>query len=428
MEPLTVREADVVVIGAGAFGCATAYHLATQGAGRVVLLDKGEPGDGSSARAAGLFKLVQADETLTRLSRRSAEIVAGFASATGVPLPVRRSGSILAARTPAHAALIRAELAQSRAWGIELEPVDDAAVRRLAPYLDPTGFKVALHVPGDIFVEEPTTLLAAFLTAGSGRGVTVEANAPAIAVRSTRGRVTGVVTPRGEIACETVVAAAGAWATLVGAQAGVAVPVASVRHELAITDPIAGIAPDLPIARIIDASAYLRPARGGLMVGGFEPDPLPFAPPPDPSWTISDLALDPAVPARMAAGVQANAPLLGGAPYAEVRGGLFTMTPDARFLAGPVPGLDGFWLNTGCNGSGFSFAAAIGEALAAWITTGAPPLDLSSLAPARFGDRSFTDAELVELGIWQYANYYTPPDVAAKSGGGLNAKPMGVPV
>ncbi len=423
MEPLSVQEAEVVVVGAGAFGCATAYHLAALRVGRVVLLDKGRPGEGSSARAAGLFKMVQADETLTRLSKRSAEIVAGFEAATGVPLLVHRSGSILAARTPAHADLIRTELAQSRSWGIELEPVDGAGVRRLAPYLDPASFEVALHVPGDLFVEEPTMLLEAFLQAGTDRGVLVEEDAPAIGLRTERGRVTGVVTPRGEITCETVIDAAGAWAGFVGKQAGVAVPVATIRHELAVTEPIVGIAPDLPIARIIDASAYLRPARGGLMVGGFEPDPLPFAPPADAGWTIADLAIDPSVPARMAAGVEANVPALPGVPYSEVRGGLFTMTPDGRFLAGPVPGLAGFWLNTGCNGSGFSFAAAIGEALAAWITTGAPPLDLSSLAPARFAGQTFSDRELIDLGVWQYANYYTPPALAVKTGAVVGEDP-----
>ena len=415
MEPLSVREAEVVVVGAGAFGCATAYHLAANGACRVVLLDKDRPGEGSSARAAGLFKMVQADETLTRLSRRSAEIVAAFEAVTGVPLPVHRSGSILAARTPAHADLLRTELAQSRSWGIELEPVDGAGVRRLAPYLDPTSFELALHVPGDLFIEEPATLLNAFLQAGTNRGVVVEGDAPAIGLRTERGRITGVATARGEIACETVVDAAGAWAGFVGTQAGVDVPVATIRHELAITEPIAGVAPDLPIARIIDASAYLRPARGGLMVGGFEPDPLPFTPPADSAWTMADLAIDPSVPARMAAGVEANVPVLPGVPYDEVRGGLFTMTPDGRFLAGPMPGLAGFWLNTGCNGSGFSFAAALGEALAAWITTGAPPLDLSSLAPSRFTGRTFSDKELIDLGIWQYANYYTPPELMGSS-------------
>ena len=424
MKPLPVREADVVVIGAGAFGCSTAYHLAAHGAGLVVLLDKGHPGEGSSARAAGLFKMVQADETLTRLSRRSAEIVAGFEATTGVELPVRRSGSILAARTAAHAELIRSELSQSRSWGVELEAVDGAAVKRLAPYLEPEGFEIALHVPGDIFVEEPATLVSAFLRAGAARGVAVEGHTPAIGLRSEHDRVTCVITTRGEIACRTVVDAAGAWAAFVGDQARGAVPVATVRHELAITEPIAGIAPDLPIARIIDASAFLRPARGGLMVGGFEPDPLAFAPPLDQAWSIADLPIDPAVPARMAAGVKPNAPLLSDAPYCEVRGGLFTMTPDGRFLAGPVPELEGFWLNTGCNGSGFSFAAAIGEALAAWITTGAPPLDLSTLAPARFAGQRFGKRELIDLGVWQYANYYTPPELATAMGAVVGATPL----
>ena len=160
------------------------------------------------------------------------------------------------------------------------------------------------------------------------------------------------------------------------------------------------------------------------MVGGFESEPLAFSPPADPSWTVDALAIDPSVPARMAAGIERQAPSLVGKRYSEVRGGLFTMTPDARFLAGPVPGVEGFWLNTGCNGSGFSFGPAIGEALAAWITTGAPPLDLSPLAPARFVDREFSEDELIRLGVWQYANYYTPPDVAMKSGGGLNAPPL----
>lgn len=412
MEPLSVAEARVVVAGAGAFGLATAYHLAAAGSTSVVLLDQGEPGNGSSARAAGLFKMVQADESLTRLSSRSAEIVAGFTAATGVDLPIHRSGSILAARTRAHADLIHTEMEQARAWGIDLEPVDAAAVRRLAPYLDPTAFLVAVHVPGDLYVEEPRTLLAAFLEAGRRRGVRIEDHAPLTGVRVEQGRVVGALTPRGEIACDTVVDAAGAWAPMVGRKAGVSVPAATVRHELAITGPVAGIGPEMPIVRIIDASSYARPCRGGVMVGGFEPDPLAFAPPDDPAWTIADLPLDPAVPARMAARIAAEVPVVAGAAWTEIRGGLFTMTPDARFLAGPAPELEGFWLNTGCNGSGFSFAAGVGEALAGWILDGDMPSELAPMRPNRFLGRAFSERDLVETGVWRYANYYTPPDLA----------------
>ena len=69
---------------------------------------------------------------------------------------------------------------------------------------------------------------------------------------------------------------------------------------------------------------------------------------------------------------------------AEHRGGLFTMSPDGRFLAGPVPEVPGLWVASGCNGSGFSSSPAIGEALAQWITGGRPEVDLSPLSPARF--------------------------------------------
>ena len=82
------------------------------------------------------------------------------------------------------------------------------------------------------------------------------------------------------------------------------------------------------------------------------------------------------------------------------------MSPDGRFVAGPVPGVPGLWVASGCNGSGFSSSPALGEALASWITTGSPPPGVDALAPARFG--ALTDDVLVSRGIWQYAHYYDP--------------------
>ncbi len=414
--PLPVTEADAVVVGAGAFGYATAYFLAKLGAGRVVLLDKGTPGDGSSARAAGLFKMVQADEVMTRLSHRSAEIVRGFEAETGVAIPHHDSGSILAARGAAHDPLIRAEIAQSLGWGVELEEVDAAEVRRLAPWLDGQPFEIAVHVRGDMYVEEPPSVLEAFHRAAEALGVAIVGEAPATAVLADRGRVSGVATPRGTIAAPIVVDAAGAWARMLGQTADADVAMAPVRHQLAISQPIAGIAPDEPILRLIDVSAYLRPCRGGLMYGGFEADPAVMAPPADPAWSIGDLAIDAGVPEEMADRLAVHASSLGNVIPSEVRGGLLTMTPDGRFLAGPSPDLDGLWINTGCNGSGFSFAPAIGEALAGWITAGEPTVDMATLDPRRFPAR-LPDGDLAARGVYQYANYYTPPDLAEKHGG-----------
>jgi glycine/D-amino acid oxidase-like deaminating enzyme len=143
------------------------------------------------------------------------------------------------------------------------------------------------------------------------------------------------------------------------------------------------------------------------MIGGFEPDPLPVDPRHQPaSFTTDDVPLDLGVLRRLAAQVAAEAPIVSSAPVAEHRGGLFTMSPDGRFVAGPVPDLSGLWVASGCNGSGFSSSLAIGEALAAWITSGTPPPGLAALSPDRFGP--LPDDTLLRQGLWQYAHYYDP--------------------
>jgi glycine/D-amino acid oxidase-like deaminating enzyme len=188
-----------------------------------------------------------------------------------------------------------------------------------------------------------------------------------------------------------------------------------------VTEPLPGVPPGAPISRILDSAVYLRPARGGLMIGGFEAAPLavdPRAQPPE--FDTDDVPLDRGVLDAMAAAVADLVPgaqaAAAGRTVAEHRGGLFTMSPDGRFLAGPVPEVPGLWVASGCNGSGFSSSPAIGEALATWITDGHPAVDLSSLSPARFGSPAggglatgaLDDRVLVERGRWQYSHYYDP--------------------
>ena len=143
------------------------------------------------------------------------------------------------------------------------------------------------------------------------------------------------------------------------------------------------------------------------MVGGFESDPLPVDPQHQPaSFSTDDVPLDVGVLRRLAGQVSAEAPVAVSTPVAEHRGGLFTMSPDGRFVAGPVPDRPGLWVASGCNGSGFSSSLALGEALAAWITSGTPPPGLVALSPGRFGP--LPDDDLLSRGRWQYAHYYDP--------------------
>jgi glycine/D-amino acid oxidase-like deaminating enzyme len=413
-------DADVVVIGAGAFGLSTALHCALAGRS-VVVVERWTAGSQASGRAAGLFKSVQADELRTRLARRSIEKAVSFADWAGVPLEVARPGSFLIARTDEHREYLRRELAQSQGWGADVREAGPGQLADELSYYRAGGEEFALWCPEDAYIEEPASLVQAYLDACRLHGGVLLENEPVVGIARTYGRVTGVETAGRSIAAPVVVDAAGGWVRQVAELAGARVSLAPVRHQLLITAPTPDVDPADPIARVVDAAVYLRPARSGLMVGGFEPDPLPVDPRAQPaSFSTDDVPLDLGVLRALTVQVAAEVPVAESAPVAEHRGGLFTMSPDGRFAVGPVPDLPGLWVASGCNGSGFSSSPALGEALAEWITSGAAPAGVEALSPGRF-DPLLADDALAARGLWQYAHYYDPvsgaPDAAAPAGG-----------
>lgn len=403
-------KADIVVIGAGALGLSTALHCALLGRS-VVVVERDTAGSQASGRAAGLFKSVQADEARTALARRSIELAVGFGDWAEAELEVARSGSFLVARTSKHRDYLLAEAALSRGWGADVQQASPADLAGRVSYYrgSDSGEELALWCPEDIYIEEPMSLVRAYAAACRHRGVQILESEAVVGIQFSGGRVAGVETGARSIdAGVAVVDAAGAWVRQVAefAGAGGRVAIAPVRHQLLITEASAEVDPAAPITRVVDAAVYLRPARGGLMFGGFEAAPLPVDPGEQPpSFRTGDVPLDMGVLRDMAGQVADEAPLASAGPVAEHRGGLFTMSPDGRFVVGPVPDAPGFWVASGCNGSGFSSSPAIGEALAGWIT-GGDPAGLATLSPDRFP--AMTEELLIKNGVWQYAHYYDP--------------------
>jgi glycine/D-amino acid oxidase-like deaminating enzyme len=417
-------DADIVVVGAGALGLSTALHCALLGRSAVVL-ERDTAGSQASGRAAGLFKSVQADELRTVLARRSIDRAATFADWAGEPLQVVRSGSFLVARTGEHKAYLRAEARQSASWGVDLAEAEPGDLAAQVSYYRGDGRELALWCPEDVYIEEPLSLIRALAAACVHHGVELAEGEPVTGITLSGGRVAAVATPRRSISTAVAVDAAGAWTRQVAELAsgrrgpGPGVAVAPVRHQLLITEPAEDLDPAQPIVRVVDAAVYLRPARGGLMLGGFEADPLPVDLGSRPaSFRTGDLPLDLNVLAKMAGQVATEVPLAGagaeaaagpgpgGMAVAEHRGGMFTMSPDGRFVAGPLPDVPGLWVASGCNGSGFSSSLAIGEALAGWICAAPGRLDIEALSPARFGP--LTQEALISAATWQYAHYYDP--------------------
>ena len=145
------------------------------------------------------------------------------------------------------------------------------------------------------------------------------------------------------------------------------------------------------------------------MLGGYEPDPLQVdVETLPPSFDMAELPLDIEVLWRLARSVSEQFPIFQDPAIrvAEHRGGLPTLTLDDRYLAGPVPGVNGAWVMGGCCVGGLSVSPALGEAMAEWILDGAPTLDLSEISPARFAGRDLSEAALRDGCRRAYATHY----------------------
>ena len=402
-----ISAADVVVVGSGAFGASAAYHLARRGA-RVVVLERAALASQTSPRAAGLSSQVRATPALTKLAQRAVAKLATFTADTGQPLRFTQSGALKIARTERDAEQLDREVARGAAVGVPIERVSVAEARRRLPILGERGIVAVTWSPTDCNVE-PSELPIGYCRAAEKLGAVLLSHTPATGFAIGTGGVEGVRTPGGTIATGAVVDAAGAWARLLATALGGTLPVVPTRHQLMITEPIAGVGPEFPIARVIDANVYVRHERGGLMLGGYEADPLqPDLAALGPSFEMADLPLDIEVLWRLARSVREQFPIFQDPAIriAEHRGGLPTLTTDDRYLAGPLSGVAGAWVMSGCCVGGLSVAPALGEAMAEWVLDGAPALDLAEISPSRFAGRDLDEAGLRERCRQAYAGHY----------------------
>ncbi len=407
-----ISNADVVVIGAGSFGATTAYHLARRGQ-RVVLLDAHEPVTQTSPRAAGLTQQIRSDRLMTTLAMQSVEQIGRFSAESDEPLRYHPYGSIKLALTDVFAKQIHAEVSEGQTQGLDIRLISHQEAQQLAPFVHPERAQALWYTASDLYLE-PGDLPRAYIRAAQRLGVTVLPHTPATAIGLRNGRVDYVDTPQGKITTAVVVDTAGAWTRMVGALAAINVPLTPTRHQLYVTHPLPGVATEQPIVRVLDYNIYVRPERGGLLVGGYEPDPVQVdGQTVATDFQIKDLALDITPLRRLSELVYTEFPLLRQAEIALLRGGLPTMTPDGRPIVAQAPGVAGFFVASGCCVGGLSISPAVGTLLADWIVEGTPALDVSSLRLDRFGPAMQSEEGLRAACLWRYAHHYSAEEPRA---------------
>ncbi|WP_046869419.1 NAD(P)/FAD-dependent oxidoreductase [Microvirga massiliensis] len=400
-----IRQPDAVVIGSGGLGASTAFHLAQRGR-RVALLDRHDIGSQTSPRAAGMVNCVRKSDLMITLIKIACEKIRRFSADTGQPLDWVHSGSLKVARRPQDTEVIAGDVARGRRMGLDVAQISPEEASRLNPFLRPDGICAVMRVGDDMYFD-PSQVAVGFARSAADHGAILLPHTRVTRVLIDQGQVTGVATDRGTILAPVVVDAAGAWTREIAEASGLRVPLVPTGQQLFITEPVEGARPDLPMVRIMDAAVYLRPCDGGFLWGVYEEKPRFFEMQAlGLGFHMKDMPLDAQVLWRAAEDVRVQLPVLLQAGVREHRGGIPTMTADGQHILGPAPGIDGFYFASGCNVAGLSISPALGELLAAWIVEGEPPIDLTPLSVARFGDSSWTEEQLRNDAAWQYRHFY----------------------
>ncbi len=383
--PALPSRARVVIIGGGVIGTSVAYHLAERGCTDVLLLEQGQLSCGTTWHAAGLVGLLRATESGTRLVQYSTDLYARLEEETGLSAGFRRCGGLIVARTPDRLTQLRRTAAAAAAFGLQAEILTPAQAGARYPVMATSDLAGAIWLPDD-GKANPADLTYALARGARNRGVTIRERTRVTGVLTREGTAAGVRTSMGDIEAEIVVNCAGQWAKQVAAWCGVTVPLHSCEHFYVVTDQIEGIHRDLPVLRDPDGWTYFKEEVGGLVVGGFEPDAKPWVSPdaiPYP-FEFQLLGEDWDHFAPLMEQAQRRIPALHDTGIKKFYNGPESFTPDNQFIAGEAPGLRNFFVGAGFNSVGIASAGGAGRALAEWILSGDPGLDLTAADIRRF--------------------------------------------
>jgi len=374
------RSADLVIIGAGVVGAATAFHAARAGLDCILLERRSLPATLTTPRATGAFRLQFDNREELELVSESVEMFLGFEQAHGHDIGIRQRGYLWCTMDEAGMPRQQRLVEMQHGWGLtDVELLSGEDVRSRFPWV---GERVqqARFRQGDGSLD-PRALALGMLSASQSSFVS-ECEVCEVVVDS--GCVRGVRTSKGEVACEQVVIAAGPFSGTMAATAGLKLPLTTVRRQKLIYANAPFVPQDSPMVIDEETGAHWRPALDGAFLLHTDADE-PESPAADP------VAIDHGLHRRL---IDPDSPVsichvtpfwerawTDGSLEWEIVAGQYTMTPDHRPLIG-ASGVEGLWLNCGYSGHGVMGSPA-GSRLLIDIICGQESVEGNPLDPHR---------------------------------------------
>ena len=389
--------ARVVVIGGGAVGVSTLYHLALKGWTDVVLLERTTLTAGSTWHAAGLLPLFNMSYTVGQLHKYSVDLYKRLPAETGQDVSFHVTGNLRLATCPERMDEYQKYCGTANTIGVPFRVISPKEVKELWPLIDLGDGQLTPKIVGALYHPDdghiaPADLTMALRKGARTRGAEIYEQTEVTAATRTPSGEWRLTTTQGDIIAEHVVCATGNYARQTGRMFGLNVPSIPVEHQYIVYDESpelkkyrGGGGRELAVLRESDQSYYLREERMGWILGPYEAGaPARFA---DgvPDWfgkSLFDGDLERLLPHIEAA--QRRVPSLSTCGIKDIVNGPIAYTPDGSPLVGPAWGVRNVWLNEG-HSFGITAAGGSGWQLAEWLVEGEPGIDMMAVDPRRYG-------------------------------------------
>ncbi|USG59795.1 FAD-dependent oxidoreductase [Sneathiella marina] len=399
--------AKAVVIGGGIVGCSTAYHLAKLGWTDTVLLEQNKLTSGTTFHAAGLVGQLRSSANITEMLGYSVDLYTRLEEETGLATGWKMHGGLRLACNEERWEEVKRQATTAHSFGLDMQLLTPKEAQDLWPIMTIDDVVGAAFLPTD-GQANPSDITQALARGARMAGTRIFEDTKVKDLVVENGKIKSVITNRGIIECEVVVCCAGQWTREFSRRFGVNVPLVSMQHQYLITDTIDEVPRNLPTLRDPDRLTYYKEEVGGLVMGGYEPNPIPWATdgiPEDFHFSLLDSDFDHFEPMmELALG---RVPALQTAGIKELVNGPESFTPDGNFIIGEAPELANFFVGAGFNAFGIAAGGGAGMALAEWIDKGEPPYDLWGADIRRFGHTHFDTDWVRTRTVEAYGKHYT---------------------
>ncbi|MFQ5775270.1 MAG: FAD-dependent oxidoreductase [Kiloniellaceae bacterium] len=356
---------DVVIIGGGGHGLATAYHLAKGwGIRNVCVLEKGYLGGGNTARNTAVIRSNYITPPSVRFYKEAVELFGNLSNELGFNILYSQRGQLTLAHSDASLRTFRLRAEVNKHLGVRSEMVDRRQIREIVPCLNMSE-DMRYPILGGLWHRDGGTarhdaVAWAYAARAAALGVELHQRTEVVGIRREDGRVTGVETTRGGIACGHVVQAVAGSSSLVAKMAGLRLPIRTFPLQAMVTQPLKPFLD--PLVSSAALHCYVsQSARGELVIGGGS-DPYELY------STRSTLELKESLIAH----TLELFPFLGDVRLLRQWAGITDMTPDYSPIMGESP-LKNYWLDAGWGTWGFKATPVSGKYMAETVARGKVP-------------------------------------------------------